>query len=422
MKHSIDSHRGPTPGPDHAPDHDPGEVARRVVAHFRSIQRDLPWRRTRDPYAIWVSEIMLQQTRVAAVIPYFERWLERFPTVTALAEAPLDEVLRLWAGLGYYSRARNLHRGAQELVAHHGGKLPASAAALRDLPGIGRYTAGAIASIAFSLHEPLVDGNVARVLARLHAIEDDIKSPAVTRDLWRLAGALVPAEAPGDFNQGLMELGATVCTPARPSCLMCPLRDLCRARAAGREAELPIMPARKRPEDLPLIDACALWIERRGRLLLARRVPRGLFGGLWELPQAEDMTPGPGSAPGRDALLRLIPAEIRLTGSGPVAEHRQLLTHRRLRIRVFQAEIVGAGKGFSLGKPAVSHYERFVWQSLPALEERGLSAATQAIVRNYRENSGWNATQRPSRSSTKATRRSSPASRSSASTSRTRTS
>lgn len=415
MTHSIDSRRGP------APDHDPGEVARRIVTHFRSIQRDLPWRRTRDPYAIWVSEIMLQQTRVAAVIPYFERWLERFPTVTALAEAPLDEVLRLWAGLGYYSRARNLHRCAQEIATHHGGKLPASATALRALPGIGRYTAGAIASIAFSLREPLVDGNVARVLARLHAIEDDIKSPAATRALWHLAGALVPAEAPGDFNQGLMELGATVCTPARPSCLVCPLRDLCRARAAGRESELPVMPARKRPEDLPLIDACALWIERRGRLLLARRAPQGLYGGLWELPQVEDAAPGD-STPGPTALLRLIPAEIRLTGSGPVAEHRQLLTHRRLRIRVFHAEIIGAGKGFSLGKPAVSHYERFAWQSLLALEERGLSAATQAIIRKYREISGWNATQRPSRSSPKATRRSSPASRSSATTSRTRTS
>jgi A/G-specific adenine glycosylase len=392
----------------------PAEVSRRVVAHFRSVRRDLPWRRSRDPYAIWVSEIMLQQTRVAAVVPYYERWMARFPTVTALAEAPLDDVLAAWAGLGYYSRARNLHRGAREIVARHGGALPASAAALRALPGIGPYTAGAIASIAFALPEPLVDGNVARVLARLYAIDLDIKSSAASRTLWRLAAELVPGDAPGDFNQGLMELGATVCTPLGPACLLCPLAGLCRARAQGREHELPRMPARKRPHELPLIDATALWIERRGELLLARRTPDGLYGGLWELPQTHaPPAPAPAAIPGsagpatldpalRDALAGLLDLRIDLHGSAPVAEHCQTLTHRRLRIRVFAATPADGARA-RLGKSSAERYDRLSWQPLAALAERGLSAATQAIIRMYRENQGWSTTHAPSSSSPRAT-------------------
>lgn len=366
-----------------------------MVAHFRSVRRDLPWRRSRDPYAIWISEIMLQQTRVAAVVPYFERWMARFPTIASLAEAPLDDVLAAWSGLGYYSRARNLHRCARELMARHGGALPASAAALRGLPGIGPYTAGAIASIAFEQAEPLVDGNVARVLARLYAIDEDIKSPAATRVLWRLAGQMVPAAAPGDFNQGLMELGATVCTPLSPACLSCPLAALCRARAQGREHELPRTPARKRPEELPLIDARALWIERRGELLLARRTPDGLYGGLWELPQIEG-----GRA--RDRLAGILAPAARLCGRAPVLEHCQTLTHRRLRIRVFVAALAGNAHP-RLAESSTGRYERLAWQSLDALAERGLSAATHAIIRTYRENHGWSTTHEPSSSSPKAT-------------------
>src|SRR5690606_12970117 len=180
-------------------------------------------------YAIWVSEIMLQQTRVQTVIPYWERWMARFPTVRALADAPLDDVLAAWAGLGYYSRARNLWSGAREVTARWAGALPSRAAELREVPGIGPYTAGAIASIAFGERAPLVDGNVARVLARVFAIEDDIKSSAGQRALWARAGELMAAlpadHAPGDLNQGLMELGATVCAPQAPRCLVCPLAD-----------------------------------------------------------------------------------------------------------------------------------------------------------------------------------------------------
>ena len=190
------------------------DIARRIVAFYRRHRRDLPWRRTADPYAIWVSEIMLQQTRVATVIPYWERWMARFPTVSALATAPLDDVLAAWAGLGYYSRARNLHAGARWVAGEGAGELPRTASGLRAVPGIGPYTAGAIASIAWGERAPLVDGNVARVLARLHGVEDDVKSTAGQRRIWALAGELMTAlaatDAAGELNQGLMELGATV--------------------------------------------------------------------------------------------------------------------------------------------------------------------------------------------------------------------
>jgi A/G-specific adenine glycosylase len=396
-------------------DPDPAEVAARVVAGFRQQQRDLPWRRTRDPYAIWVSEIMLQQTRVAAVIPYFERWLARFPTVEALAAAPLDDVLAHWAGLGYYSRARNLHRGAAEVVAQYRGALPRDPAALGALPGIGRYTAGAIASIAHGVRAPLVDGNVARVLARLYAIEGNIKATATTQRLWQLAERLVPDSAPGDFNQGLMELGATVCTPTSPTCLVCPLRAICRAHRDGREAELPEMPARKRPEELPLLASSALWIEADGALLLARRRPTGLYGGLWELPQAAGLDDAA-------ALVgRLTGRPVEIADMVPVHRHAQLLTHRRLRIAVHRARLGGTGL-LRLVDAADPGYDTLSWLSLDDAGALGVSAATAAILAHHRKNDGWRSIPRPSPSSKSATGRSSKGSPSSATRPETRTS
>ncbi|HEY0249983.1 MAG TPA: A/G-specific adenine glycosylase, partial [Kofleriaceae bacterium] len=225
-----------------------------IVAHYLTVKRDLPWRRTRDPYAIWVSEIMLQQTRVATVIPYWEKWLAKFPTVRALAEAPLDDVLAAWAGLGYYSRARNLKKGAEAIRDQ---PFPSTASALREVPGIGPYTAGAIASIAFGERTPLVDGNVARVLSRVYQIADDIKSTAGQRELWTRAGALIGALpescAPGDLNQGLMELGATLCTPTSPRCLLCPIKAGCGAARQGTQERFPLTAPRKKEADLPIL-------------------------------------------------------------------------------------------------------------------------------------------------------------------------
>ncbi len=342
-------------------------IATRVVAFYQRHQRDLPWRRTRDPYAIWVSEIMLQQTRVATVIPYWERWMARFPDVRALAGAPLDDVLAAWAGLGYYSRARNLHAGAKWVAAERGGELPHTAAGLREVPGIGPYTAGAIASIAYRERAPLVDGNVARVLARVHAVDDDVKAARGLARIWALAGetmqGLAPAADPGELNQGLMELGATVCTPTSPSCVTCPLSGPCAARAAGRQDELPRLPPRKRAAALPELASVALWIERRGAILLARRAEGGLYGGLWELPQGDDAT---AAAAALGGTLRGAPRAL--------GEHRQVLTHRRLRVALVRVALDGEPL-------AAAGYTAVRWVAPAEAASLGVSSATTALLR-----------------------------------------
>jgi A/G-specific adenine glycosylase len=242
----------------------------------------MPWRETRDPYAIWVSEIMLQQTRVETAIPYFQSWMERFPTVEALADAAEDEVLKRWEGLGYYSRARNLHRAARVVRERHSGNVPDDLEGLRSLPGVGPYTAGAVGSIAFGLRTPAVDGNVRRVVARLMDIPDP-----TTRELERTVGAWVPADAPGDFNQALMELGATVCLPRTPTCQVCPVTALCRARKAGTQDERPT-PRRRATVRREVRNVTVAWRLEAGepgvRLALRRRPDAGLLAGMWEFP------------------------------------------------------------------------------------------------------------------------------------------
>ena len=301
-----------------------------LLAWYDRQKRDLPWRRTRDPYAIWLSEVMLQQTQVATVIPYWERFLQRFPTVEALAAAPLTDVLAGWRGLGYYSRARNLHRAAQEIVARFGGRLPSTAAELLTLPGFGRYTAGAVASIAFGEPAPLVDGNVARVLSRLFEVEGAPGDRVREARLWALATELVHGERPGDFNQALMEHGATVCRPENPLCLLCPVREECLAYLHGRVAELPPAKVRAAPKRMTL--AVAVWAHE-GRLLLARRAEKGLFGGLWELPAAEvqDETADPESAA---KLAEALGTDISVRGH--LGTVRRQLTHRSLSLRLLR--------------------------------------------------------------------------------------
>src|SRR5690554_4542816 len=211
----------------------PETFVTRLLQWWDEGHADLPWRRSREPYAIWVAEIMLQQTQITTVIPYYLRWMERFPTVHELAAAELDEVLKMWEGLGYYSRARNLHAAAQAVVEEYGGKLPQTAKELQKLRGIGPYTAGAVASIAFEQPVPILDGNVIRVLSRLYDIADDVTETQTKRYLWQLAEGLVPQERPGDFNQALMELGQRICVPATPRCHRCPVARHCLARERG---------------------------------------------------------------------------------------------------------------------------------------------------------------------------------------------
>jgi len=237
-----------------------------LLAWFRQFQRDLPWRRDKDAYRVWLSEIMLQQTRVAAVIPYYERFLERFPTVIALAEAPTEEVLRFWSGLGYYSRARNLQRAAQQIVAKHAGQFPVGENDALALPGIGAYTSAAILSIAFDQDRAVLDGNVARVLARLFAIRGDLREPARWQGLQRSADELLERKAPGDWNQAMMELGAIICTPRAPQCLLCPVAKHCVARKQGIQEEIPEKRKKRAPVIVTL--AAAVFVNPQGHTLL----------------------------------------------------------------------------------------------------------------------------------------------------------
>jgi A/G-specific adenine glycosylase len=263
---------------------DPAAVAPRLLAWYGQNGRDLPWRQTRDPYRIWLSEIMLQQTTVTAVIPYYQRFLAAFPDVAALAAAPPERVIELWAGLGYYTRARNLHRSAQAVVNDLGGSFPVTVNALTALPGIGRSTAGAIVSIAFDRPAPILDGNVRRVLVRLFAWRDDPRGPLAERFLWAQAEALTAQDHPHDYAQAIMDLGATVCTPRAPACPACPLADLCQARCQGLERQLPTARNRK---PVPVRRQVALLVEKAGCYLVHPRPAEGFLGGLWELPVAD---------------------------------------------------------------------------------------------------------------------------------------
>jgi A/G-specific adenine glycosylase len=293
---------------------------------YEACRRDLPWRNTRDPWAIWVSEIMLQQTRVETVIPFFRRFMTRFPAPLALAEAPLDEVLSAWSGLGYYRRARLLQAGAQAALRG----IPDSREGLLELPGIGRYTAGAIASIAFGEAVGLVDGNVARVLSRLFTIDLDMKGRGMRR-AEAIADAIVHRGDPGSWNQALMELGATVCTPRTPACDRCPVSGSCGAYREGRVAELPVLAAKAKPK---LVRMQALVARKDDAVLLARRRKDGLFGGLWEPPAIE------GSAKAREDLLRRFPVAVSSVRRSGKVTH--VLSHRRLHVDVHAGVIEGS--------------------------------------------------------------------------------
>jgi A/G-specific adenine glycosylase len=260
----------------------------RMLAWFRAHQRDLPWRRSRDPYRIWVAEVMLQQTRIAAVMPYYQRFLERFPTVQSIARAPEPEVLKLWSGLGYYSRARNLHRAAKIIVAQHRSKFPRTLDAALELPGIGAYTAAAVLSIAYDVPLAVLDGNVARVLARIKAIRGELRAPKTWRSLTAGAQNFLATQAPGDWNQSLMELGEVICTPQSPRCAECPVVRHCRAYAEGLTDEIPAPRRKRAPVHMKI--AAAILRDPRGRTLLIQDPGAHdtvLFSRMWQFPAVE---------------------------------------------------------------------------------------------------------------------------------------
>lgn len=303
---------------------------------YRGVARPLPWRsKPANPYGILLSEIMAQQTRIETMLPYWERFMTRWPRVEDLAAAAPEEVLGEWAGLGYYSRARNLHRAAQ-MVCELGG-FPESAEGLRALPGVGPYTAGAIASIAFDQDAPLVDGNVERVICRFHRIEDDPRTPPVKRRLWALAEAHLPKGEAGDHNQALMELGATVCTPKNPTCSACPLAAGCSGQdiAAG-------LPNKPRKQKAPEVRAACAVLEREGKILLCQRPDSGLLGGLWELPSVD--LPSPSEVSEGTALSQGLAERLGLTlqATERLGQVRHIFTHRKLTQSVWRVRGEGS--------------------------------------------------------------------------------
>ncbi len=342
---------------------------RKLLAWFDREKRDMPWRHHRDPYAIWLSEMMLQQTQVATVIPYYERFTERFPTVKDLASADLDEVLQLWAGLGYYARARNMHRAAGLVVSDFGGEFPSTVEALRTLPGVGEYSAGAVASIAYDIRTPVVDGNVVRVLSRLFGIADDPGTGAGHRRIWRLAERLLPRKRCGDFNQALMELGATVCRPGDTArCEACPVRQRCAALASDAVATLPTRTPRVATRSETHVVAA---IEYEGRWLFRRRDKKGLWGGLWEMPSV--VLNGEGTAAAARRVASGLLGSNLSTTRKPFCRFKHVLTHREI---TFVGHVCRIGRGSKdIPRPVAGR-----WKSLDKLESLGLSTAMRKLI------------------------------------------
>ncbi|HEY0838917.1 MAG TPA: A/G-specific adenine glycosylase [Vulgatibacter sp.] len=342
-------------------------IQRALLGWYGSAARDLPWRRTKDPYAIWVSEVMLQQTRVETVKRYFGPFLDRFPTVEALAAAPQDEVLARWSGLGYYARARSLHRAAAEVAERFGGELPADPEALATLPGFGPYTVAAVGSIAFGLDLAAVDGNVARVFTRWTEREGDSRGPKALAHFRQVGAALLPKGRAGDWNQALMELGASLCAPGRPSCSGCPVASSCRALRAGRQEELP---PRRRAKARPSLRLAAALVRRGDEVLLAKRPPEGLFASLWELPSVEV-----GDAGDAGRALSSLFGEAVVAGE-PSAKVEQTLTHRELALSVYEVAL-SPGAGWRIAEPYVDARFAKVGESPPG----GISSVTRKALR-----------------------------------------
>jgi A/G-specific adenine glycosylase len=349
-------------------------IGQELLDWYERHRRDLPWRHTRDPYAIWVAEVMLQQTRASTASDYYLRFLKLFPNVRTLAAAPLNDVLKAWEGLGYYARARNLHRAAQQVVAERDGRLPTDPEALMGLPGIGRYTAAAIASIAFGHDAVALDGNLHRVLCRLFAVDDDPGRPNTQRLLERLALAMLPPGRAGDFNQALMDLGATVCTPTSPHCLLCPLVGVCKAKQEGIERVLPIRATRThRPERD--VTAGVIW-NGNGRLLITQRPLDGMLGGLWEFPGGKRRPGEELSACLEREIMEELAIEIQINELLIRLQHS--FTHFHMTLYAFDCL-------WLRGKPQCLGCTDLQWVGLNELDAFPFAVADQKIIAFLRE-------------------------------------
>ncbi|MGB3713539.1 MAG: A/G-specific adenine glycosylase [Candidatus Promineifilaceae bacterium] len=338
-----------------------------------------PWRENRDPYAIWVAEVMLQQTQIVTVLPYYRRWMDRFPSVQTLADASLDDVLKLWEGLGYYSRARNLHYAAEMATSRYNGHLPRTVDELMELKGIGRYTAGAISSIAYGQAVPAVDGNGIRILSRIFDIADDISKSATKRKMWSLAEDLLSLDRPGDFNQALMELGQTLCLPTSPNCQICPLASFCLAKQRGTQLERPVRPRRK---EIPHYQVAAAIICRDdGRFLIAKRPANGLLGGLWEFPGGKQEEGERLQETLRREISEELGIDIEVNRRLVVVKHAY--SHFRITLHAFLAR-------HREGRPQNLAVADHTWVKLGDLEEYAFASADRKIIKHLQAGAASN--------------------------------
>ncbi len=348
----------------------PAPFSTDLVAWYARSAANLPWRENPPiPYHVWLSEIMLQQTQVETVIPYYRRFLENYPTIQKLAQAPLSKILKAWEGLGYYSRARNLHAAAQQISTAYAGQFPQTAVELQTLPGVGRYTAGAIASIAFGEAVPVLDGNVIRVFSRLLDLADDVTQSAVQAQLWSIAEQWVPIEHPGDYNQALMELGRTICRPKKPLCTACPIASHCLAFRRGTQAERPVKRKKAPTPHYPV--AAGIIRDETGRVLIAQRPPEGLLGGLWEFP-------GGKQEPGESleaCLLRELREElaIEVEVGELFVTVKHAFTHFKITLYAFECRYV-SGEAQKLG------VHDFAWITEDQFHEYSFGKADREVI------------------------------------------
>ena len=348
-------------------------IAPEILAWYHQNKRSLPWRDHPDPYAVWVSEIMLQQTRVDTVIPYFERWLAKFPTIPSLAAADEQDVLNLWEGLGYYSRARNLHKAAKVLAADYGGKLPQTAAALQKLPGIGRYTAAAVASMAFGMDAAALDGNIRRVYARIFNVAEPLGSTQAEKVFWDLVGRHLPHGEAGDYNQALMDLGSAICTPRNPRCEDCPVQMHCEAYQLDIQDMRPVPKVKKK---VPHYIHAAAVIVQEGRVLLAQRPSDGLLGGMWEFPNGRvEGNPAEGLASSVEEGYQLKVKRV-----APLGEVRHAYTHFKVTEFAFLCELVQS-----------SERDNLRWVALGELEDYPMGKIDRQIAKKLQKREENNA-------------------------------